>query len=407
MNLDKTEPKPKSDLHAWAGVVALALAAFIFNTTEFAPIGLLTDIGLSFEMSAAQTGIMLTVYAWIVALASLPCMLLTRTIERRKLLIGLFVLFIASHILAGFAWSFGVLLVSRIGIAFAHSVFWAITAALAVRIAPEGKKAQALGWLATGTSMALVLGLPLGRIVGDWLGWRMTFFGIAALASLVAIVLWRVLPLLPSKNAGSLASVPVLFKRPALVALYLLTAVMVAGHFTANTYVEPFVQNIAHIPSEWVTGFLLLLGGSGMIGSFIFGRYNARYSQKVLLISLIGLSACLYCLLPLAQHHVMLAGLCIFWGASMMVFALSMQSRVLTLAADATDVAMALYSGIFNIGIGAGALIGSQVSQHLGMQNIGLVGGSIGLAAVLWCAFAMWKFSDGFKNVTHEGGSAH
>lgn len=397
MTSDPRGQKPKSDLQAWAGVIALAMAAFIFNTTEFVPIGLLSDIGQSFDMSAAQTGIMLTVYAWVVALASLPLMLLTRNIERRKLLLGLFGLFVVSHVLAGFAESFGVLLISRIGIALAHAVFWSITAALAVRIAPEGKKAQALGWLASGTSIALVLGLPLGRIVGDWVGWRMTFLAIAVIATIVAIILWRLLPLLPSKNAGSFASVPMLFKRPALVCLYVLTAVMVAGHFTANSYVEPFVKNIAHVPSEWVTGFLLLLGGSGLIGSFLFGHYNGRYPRLMLLGSLAVLSLSLFCLLPAAQHHVLLASLCVFWGAAMMVFALSMQSRVLTLAADATDVAMALFSGIFNIGIGAGALIGSQVSQHLGMQNIGFVGGSIGLAALLWCAFALWKFAADFK----------
>lgn len=388
--------KPSSDLQAWAGVMALAMAAFIFNTTEFIPIGLLSDIGHSFDMSAAQAGIMITVYAWVVALASLPFMLLTRHIERRKLLIGLFGLFVASHILAGFAWSFGVLLISRIGIALAHAVFWSITAALAVRIAPAGKKAQALGWLATGTSIALVLGLPLGRMLGDWVGWRMTFLAIAVIATLVALVLWRLLPLLPSQNAGSFSSVPVLFKRPALVCLYVLTAVTVAAHFTANTYIEPFVRTIAHIPNEWVTGFLLLLGGSGLIGSFIFGRYNARYPTPILLGALAALSLSLLLLLPAANHHAVLVGLCIFWGTAMMLFGLSMQSRVLTLASDATDVAMALFSGIFNIGIGAGALIGSQVSQRLGMDNIGFVGGAIGVAALLWCVFTLWKYGASF-----------
>ncbi|EDV8624849.1 sugar transporter [Salmonella enterica] len=383
---------PVSRKVAWLRVVTLAIAAFIFNTTEFVPVGLLSDIAESFHMQTAQVGIMLTIYAWVVAVMSLPFMLLISQMERRKLLICLFVLFIASHVLSFLAWNFTVLVISRIGIAFAHAIFWSITASLAIRLAPAGKRAQALSLIATGTALAMVLGLPIGRVVGQYFGWRTTFFAIGMGALITLLCLIKLLPKLPSEHSGSLKSLPLLFRRPALISLYVLTVVVVTAHYTAYSYIEPFVQNVAGLSANFATILLLILGGAGIIGSLVFGKLGNRHASSLVSIAIALLVVCLLLLLPAADSEAHLAILSIFWGIAIMVIGLGMQVKVLALAPDATDVAMALFSGIFNIGIGAGALVGNQVSLHWSMSAIGYIGAIPACAALVWAVLIFRKW---------------
>lgn len=388
-----------STFKQWVSVCALAVGAFIFNTTEYIPIALLSDIGQSFGKPATEVGMMITVYAWIVALLSLPLMLMTKNIERRKLLLMLFALFVLFHALSFFSWNFNILLVSRIGIALTHAVFWSITASLAVRLAPTGKTNQALGLLSTGTVLAMVLGIPLGRVVGQYFGWQLSFLLIGVCAAGVMLVLAKNLPALPSQNTGSLSSLPSLFKRRNLMLLYAMTVLIITAHFTAYSYIEPFVLQVGGFKAEQVTIVLSLYGLAGFAASYLFGKWFAKSQRLFMLgaVAVILLSALL--LLPFAAFPYAVYALVFIWGVAIVIVSLGMVSKVLSFASDATDVANSIYSGLYNVGIGGGALLGHYVTVWFGLSNIGIAGALLAAAGLAVCGLLFKEQDNLTQNV--------
>ena len=376
----------------YAQVILMGISAFIVNTTEFVPVALLTDIAKDFSITTAETGLMLTLYAWVVAAMSLPLMLLTSRFERKRLLLALFVLFIASHALSVFAWSFQVLLISRVGIAFSHAIFWAITAAITLRVAPEGKRALALSILATGTALAMVLGVPIGRIVGQWFGWRTTFAGIGIIAFIIFILQAKLLPDLPSMFEGSFRKIPELLKNPLLVSLYLFCFLIFTADYAAYTYIEPFMSRVGAISEHLTTFILLLFGGAGLIGSVMFSRWGDKSSTHLMVISTVLVLICMLTMVWTVTSMWLLSLNTVIWGAAMMLLMLTIQSKVIEIDISAQDMVMAMFSGIINLGIGMGALLGGYAVTHIALSSVGFVGAAIASVALLLMIFMIKSF---------------
>ena len=378
----QSNPNYPNQIRQWR-VIVMAISAFIFNTTEFVPIALLSDIGHSFAMPVETVGHMITIYAWIVAILSLPAMLATAHIERRKLLIGLFVIFIVGHAVSVMAQSFAMLLVGRALIALAHAVFWSITASLVVRVAPKDRQTKALGLLSMGSALATVLGLPLGRMIGQWLGWRMTFGTIGVAALLAMIMVWWILPKLPSKDVGSAASLPSIFNNIPLLTVYTLTVLCVTAHFTAYSYIEPYMLTISQFSQQFATVILLSFGVAGLLASWLFGHFYDRFPRAFLISAMATLLFSLLASAWLPHVPILWLVLAMLWGLAITAISLALQLRVLQLAPNATDVAMSIFSGIYNIGIGGGAFVGGWVIASLGLAMVGYVGAGIALIAMV------------------------
>ncbi len=371
------------NIKKWLPVISLTLSTFIFNTSEFIPIGLLTSIADDFAITESKAGLLITIYAWVVALASLPLMMAFAKTENKKLMLSLVALFTASHILSGFSNSYVMLMISRIGVACSHAVFWSIVTPLAVHVAPEGHRSTALSMIITGSSIAMIVGLPLGRAVGLMVGWRVTFILIAILSAIVLCLLAAFLPKVPSDNNISLKTLPTLVSTPALLCIFVMTALTITGHFTAYSYIEPFLGQAAGFTNGEITMVLSAFGVIGIIVSVLFSKYYDRHQFAFLRVAVLGICICTLLLGISSGNSFIMVCTCLLWGLSINCFNISLQSCIIDYSPFGTAIAMSIYSGIYNVGIGAGALVGGIVCSHIGIPFVGYVGGAVSLVSAL------------------------
>ena len=371
-------------LKPWLPVLTLSLCTFIFSTSEFIPIALLVSIGESLGTSEAQTGWLVTAYAWMVAILSLPLMVLASKIEMRRLMLMIVGLFFASQLVASVAANYGMLLVARVGVACSHAIFWSMVTPLAVEVAPERRSAAALSIVMMGSSIAMIFGLPFGRLLGLWLGWRMSFLTIALLAAIVLLCLYKLFPKVPSRHAVTLREVPKLLSSRILLGICIMTPIMITGNFTLYSYIVPFLGQTAHLSPGVITWMIATYGGVGIVTSWLFSRYYDRYSRAFFAIALVGLAASLLLVKAATASAVTVFALCLLWGFCVASFNLTFQAIIIASTPKGTTVAMSAYSGIYNIGIGLGALVGGLVLTHFDIGAIGYAGGSIATLGALW-----------------------
>lgn len=377
----------KESFSRWLPLVGLTFAVFVFNTSEFMPIGLLTDIATDLNISEARAGLLISVYAWVVAIMSLPLMIKASKMELKRLLLSIIALFVVSHVGSALAEGYYTLMLSRIGVACAHSIFWSIASPLAVRTVPDGKRALALSAIATGSSVAMVVGLPLGRVIGLYVGWRMAFMSIAIISALIFVFILVVFPKLQSRGKFAFKQLPELLHNRVLVGVFIMSILFATAHYTCYSYIEPFLGKVAAMSPETVTLVLIVFGGSGMLGSIAFSKYYMANPRRFILAVTLGPALCMMMLQAATAGMAYTLAVCILWGAMATAFNIAFQDNTIRFAPEnATSIGMSIFSGIFNLGIGSGTYVGGLVVSRLSIEYIGYAGGAIGVIATLYLA---------------------
>jgi DHA1 family inner membrane transport protein len=338
----------------------LFLAAFALGTAEFVIAGVLPEVALGLGITIPAAGMLVTGYAIGIAVGGPLLALATNRLPRKTLIVALCAVFTIGQVLCAIAPNFELLLLARLLTAVVHGTYFGIAAIVAVNLVPHDKRGFAVALLLAGLTVSNILGVPGGTAIGNALGWRATFWSVAALGLIATVAAIFVLPA-DRGNAGRSGRFVAEFKVLARqqVALSLLIALLVmVGQYCLFTYIAPLLREVTGLEQSMVPWLLLLFGVGATIGVFIGGRL-ADWKLLPSLITILSVQALMYVALYLASPYPwLMAVTVIFWGGANFAFGSPLQSRILAWAADAPNLASTLIPTAFNIGIAIGAALG-------------------------------------------------
>ncbi|MFD9727296.1 MFS transporter [Streptomyces sp. NPDC059072] len=365
-------------------LLALAIGAFGIGTTEFVIMGLLPEVAADYGVSIPTAGFLVTGYALGVVLGAPLMTVLGTRVPRKRMLMLLMGLFIAGNVLSALAPVFGVMLAGRVVASLAHGAFFGIGAVVAASLVAPEKKAGAIAMMFTGLTVANVVGVPLGTLVGQTAGWRLTFLIVASLGVLGLLGIARLVPELPRPQGVRIRHELAAFRNVQVLLAMAMTVLGFGGVFAAITYITPMMTSVAGFADTSVTWLLVLFGLGMVAGNLVGGRFADRALMPMLYVTL-GALAVVLALFTLTAHSKAGAAVTVVLiGALGFATVPPLQKRVLDQAAGAPTLASAVNIGAFNLGNALAAWLGGLViAAGLGWTAPNWVGAALATSALV------------------------
>jgi predicted MFS family arabinose efflux permease len=365
---------------ARTGLLVLAVAVFAAVTTELLPVGLLPQISSAFGVSNGTAGLLVSAYAAMVAVFSVPLALATRRLPRKPLLLATIGGYLVCNIVAAVAPSFAVLAASRVVGGITHALFFSVCIGYSTRLVPASQTGRALALASVGVSAGLVLGVPIGTALGAALGWRVAFGSLAVLVALVLAVAASVLPPVegPRDDADAHPG-----RRRDLATVVSANGLTYLGTYVLYTYVSILLLDSGVAP-RWIGPTLLLFGTCGLVGLRIAAAEldHRPRASAVLIPAAMAVGTGAVALAYPRLVPVIVAGM--VWLAAFGPAASLYQSASVRTRASSPETAGAWINASSNAGIGAGAALGAVIMSHLGLTWVaGASGAIVACSAVL------------------------
>jgi DHA1 family inner membrane transport protein len=365
-------------------LLALALGAFGIGVTEFSPMGMLSVIAADLEVSIPTAGMLISAYAFGVVVGAPIMTLGFASMSRRSLLLLAMSIFTIGNLVSALSDNYATLLLGRIITSFNHGAFFGVGAVVATQLVPPEKRAGAVAAMFSGLTIANIGGVPLATYIGETIGWRTAFMGMAVLGVITLIALRTSLPKLAVDGQTTIASeIKVLGKGSVLLAL-LLTVVGSSSMFTVFSYIAPILQDETRVGTLFVTSMLVLYGAGLAVGNMLSGRFADRNLTGTLVVSMLATVMLLTVFASTMQNALLVPPLIFFWGITSFAVVPPLQALVVQEAADAPNLASSMNIAAFNLGNATGAALGGAVIHlGLGLPSVALAGAATSAAGLI------------------------
>ncbi|VXD00778.1 MFS transporter [Pseudomonas sp. 8Z] len=375
--------RPPATKHAAISVAILAFSAFLIVTTEFLIVGLLPALARDLGISISAAGQLVTLFAFTVMFCGPPLTAALSHLDRKKLFIVILLIFAAANALAAAANSFWLLAIARLIPAMALPVFWGTASETAAQLAGPQRAGKAVAQVYLGISAAMLLGIPLGTVAANEIGWRGAFWLLAGLSLSMAVAVWRFMPAVARTARVNFLKQAQIFKQGYFLANVLLSVVVFTAMFTAYTYLADILERVADVAPAHVGWWLMGFGAVGLLGNWIGGHAVDKSPIKATALFLILLAIGMAAIVPLADTGSLFIAALALWGIANTALYPVCQVRVMSSVSQAQALAGTTNVSAANAGIGLGAIIGGMTIPWLGTDYLGYVAAAVSLLALL------------------------
>ena len=349
---------------------------------EMLVVGMIDLIAADLAVSVPAAGTLVTANALGLAIGGPLLTFLTTRFDRRHVLIGATAVFVAANLLPALVADYPVFVAARVVIGAVQGLFIAAAMVTATSIVPPERTGRAMAVIISGFAVSSALGLPLGTLLGQTVGWRGSFAAVVGAGVVVLVLAIVVLPSVPTaRDSGAVGQARHAFA-PRVIAVLAVSLLTFAAMLSAITYLVPFLNQLTDVSGPIVSVFLLVYGAATAIGSFGGGRFADANASRALVIGAVGVTASLIALLAFGSNPWLVGAAVLGIGLFGMGTGPSIQYRVVSLAGPGAPLASSLPASAVNAGIAFGAFAGGIAIDGGGVPFAVMTGIFIGVAAV-------------------------